>query len=867
MAISPRTEAFMQPPPNEEDATQAFEEGFSQLAHRIFSAKFPELVENVVTFKIHKSDIDTGSGVGAFILSIDGQTIFVPTILANNQVKPLAVMYFKEKNIFLPLDKAWIEEVSRGSLDELGTGVKPPETLDADADIRQVVVPPITGRFAYAAAGGQPGQKLTKFLSDAPNYIKQAFAIVLERNPNILKFAFENFDKSLLLEALRPTTEKTASDEGPKVAMLTPDDSAEDFRNIFGSQAGAAWQVATKLGYVIQDKRHATNIAIETEEPLRLTTATKNGLYRIRMRDGVTKNALVIAEPQQLESPVKMGKRTDMTVLPNEFRKNRKKAISDILAGTEPQDGFKQNSDNPRKYLIYTADGNLIESNEPPVGEPIPVEVIMQDSPKLAAIVNGTESSSSGRGFFVGFRNGKFFGTCPIEISSVTTGSDGVRRMMTFDQRAIISSPKNPISAIVAPKGSNVVYMPTHYQFIKAEYQDSNILEGAGDTLSHHKEILNKIGALEIAVKNAGAGMFSIGGLEPREKLNALGDLVCDVGLRVKEAEAVLRKAEVKGSHAFYLVNPEQFHKFAAQVKQAQPPQDAAPQDAQQPPQDPSQDPTQDPSQQMAMDPSQQMPAMPPAEMIAPPPSPNPVEMAVGEIGAQLAQEASVRAQQLADEHKQLAENLSLIQAVRERANQIAGSQGMPPAGDMGMPPGIGIPSADESMGGGMPPEMSGEMPPEGMGEMPPEGMGAEMPGGGMPPMGGQIPGAMQGAEIPQAGGIAANAAPMMDEAAKLNDPDAFESTAIGAMSADSDLRQAVSDYIPAMEETLDNLGRLVMTLWMQEDKLQEELGEDDFVDIESRLLSVFKNLGSLILRINQTAMPGRSNSEEEAGF
>jgi hypothetical protein len=195
----------------------------------------------------------------------------------------------------------------------------------------------------------------------------------------------------------------------------------------------------------------------------------------------------------------------------------------------------------------------------------------------------------------------------------------------------------------------------------------------------------------------------------------------------------------------------------------------------------------------------------------------------------------------------------------------------------MGMPPGIGIPSAEEAiMGGGMPPEaamggmppeMSGEMPPEAASGLPMEAMGAEMPGAGMPPMGAQIPGAMRGTEIPQAGGIAANAAPMMDEAAKLNDPEAFESTAIGAMSADTDLRQAVSDYIPTMEETLDNLGRLTMTLWMQEDKLREELGEEDFVDIENRLLSVFKNLGSLILRINQTAMPGRSNREEDAGF
>ena len=300
MPVSPKTQALMQPPPTEEDATLAFEDGFSQLAHRIFSTKFPELMEYAVTFKVIKTDLDSNSGVGAFVLDISGETIFVPTILANNQIKPLEVMFVKDKDIFLPLTQEWIEEVSRGSLDSLGQGVEPPKTLSPDQDIRNVVVPPTVGRFAYASA--QPsGVKLAQFLADAPNHVKEAFKLVLEKNHDILKYAFENFDKDMLLEALRPNVEKTASLEKP-VTILTPENETSEFREMFGKKANTAWQEAVKKGYVIADTRKNVNRAVETEEPLKLTNVQENGFYWIHMQDGSRKRALVIVDPQPLRS-------------------------------------------------------------------------------------------------------------------------------------------------------------------------------------------------------------------------------------------------------------------------------------------------------------------------------------------------------------------------------------------------------------------------------------------------------------------------------------------------------------------------------------------------------------------------------------
>lgn len=102
---------------------------------------------------------------------------------------------------------------------------------------------------------------------------------------------------------------------------------------------------------------------------------------------------------------------------------------------------------------------------------------------------------------------------------------------------------------------------------------------------------------------------------------------------------------------------------------------------------------------------------------------------------------------------------------------------------------------------------------------------------------------------------LAAQAEPPIDTAAGLGDSEAFEATAIGALAANPDLRTVVSEYMPTLEQALDNLGRILLTLWMEEDSHRAELGEEDYVDLEEKLRNVFGNLGALILKINQTAM------------
>jgi hypothetical protein len=871
--LSPRTQGFMQPPPGPEDAERAFEEGFSQMANSMLSGKFPELLESVQTFKVLATDLDTGSGVGAFVLSLNGTTLYVPAILASNQIKPMEIVFYKDKNIFLPLDKEWLDEIARNSIDELGEGVKPPDELEPDQDIRDVVIPPTVGRHVYASFPA-PGEKLAQFLSDAPNRVKVAFRLVLEEQPRVLKFAFENFDRKMLVDAMRPHIEKTAA--APEMAtILTTDDSADQFRKVFGKYAATAWQEAMKTGFVIGDQRESTNVAVEAEEPIQRVTAQESGFYEIHFQGGEVKKCLVISEPQPFTSPFYAGKRTDMRRSESNYWKTHRKTHDNILVDEYMRSEEPSHLQNAQTFLVYTEDGDIITTTDAPVGKWIPAEEIDGNLKKL---VEDSQDIGTGYGFFYGFQGGKFQSTDPIDLLSITTGSDGVRRIKTSSGKVLVTDPKSPIQQMVAPAEGNVTYIPNHFRFVKGNYNNGALLQGADDTLSYCRE-LQKQGALKVKLIDAGASMFSIGGLEPQSKVATINSLMNDLELAGPEAKSLVEKTAAAGQHSFYLVNQKQMAKFAAWAKTSQGPAGMAP-----PPEMAGGMPPEGmPPEGM---PPEGMPpeGMPPEAMAPPePPPPSPIDMAAAEVEADLAQQSADLSEQIAEQQRDVANQMSAISAVKQRAEQIAMEQaGGPPAGPPGevpqeLPPGMapeegGMPPGGMPPGGmppgGMPPEMAGGMPPEMAGGMPPGGMPPEMAGGmppgGMPP---EMAGGMPTEQPMSAEGMAGEAGPMMDQAAMLQDPEAFEATAIGSMATDADLRESVSTYLPNLEKALDNLGRILLALWMRESELRAELGESDFNDLEKRLQSVFTNMGGLILRINQTAMaaPEEDEGDEEA--
>jgi hypothetical protein len=92
--------------------------------------------------------------------------------------------------------------------------------------------------------------------------------------------------------------------------------------------------------------------------------------------------------------------------------------------------------------------------------------------------------------------------------------------------------------------------------------------------------------------------------------------------------------------------------------------------------------------------------------------------------------------------------------------------------------------------------------------------------------------------------------------AGDLKAPELFEATAIGALANNSELEGIISKYTPTLEDAIDHLGRILLVMWINESKLKTEMGDEDFSKLESKIMTVFKNLGALLLQINSTALP-----------
>ena len=94
-AISPRTMSFNGAPPAADQARPMFEQGLTQMAYDVLIAKLPNISQDVVTFKILEAVPDEGRGAGVFIVRRQGQVVYIPVVMADNQLKPLDMVYHK----------------------------------------------------------------------------------------------------------------------------------------------------------------------------------------------------------------------------------------------------------------------------------------------------------------------------------------------------------------------------------------------------------------------------------------------------------------------------------------------------------------------------------------------------------------------------------------------------------------------------------------------------------------------------------------------------------------------------------------------------------------------------------------------------
>ena len=92
-------------------------------------------------------------------------------------------------------------------------------------------------------------------------------------------------------------------------------------------------------------------------------------------------------------------------------------------------------------------------------------------------------------------------------------------------------------------------------------------------------------------------------------------------------------------------------------------------------------------------------------------------------------------------------------------------------------------------------------------------------------------------------------------DAAEAGQRHVFDQAAIGGLAKVYDTANIVDSYIPDFMDTLDRLGRVLFLYYWKHEDFTKRYGSDDLVQMEDRIRSVFKQLGSLTLQLKEKSV------------
>jgi hypothetical protein len=860
--MSPQVQQYGQAQPAEQ-AEQLFKERFTQIAYSTLFSKFPDLAPDVVTFKIIETDPDSGKGVGAFIVLRENRPIYVPIVMIDGQLKPVEMFYYKDLNIFLPLDNVWLDEVSKMSLSEMGEGAEVPQDVPRDMSIRKLTTPPVMGGSMRYASDESHDHNIKKMFKEAQHHsleIHPGFLNVLENAPKVLldgvKLAFENHPPLLqkfaatygipkLVSAFQTGYDnlKTPQQEvSGKVAIFTKSASPDVLKQAFGANAGDAFSQILKQGYVVNDTRkgiHKTAIKVERTAKLD-SPGAEGGWFRLYFAD----------TPADIFFLIPWPKRAD--------KHNSRITIGD-----------RDTHRRPVEYLAINKDGKEAWICDNVMGERIldPAEIKKTPLYRLMAAKKGGDTPSpTSYGFFLNMSNKAIEATVPFEVR-FSVDENGRKKVLANHGSStwIVDDDPSRIR-IDTVKEHELGFLPKNVKWIEIVKikKDSEGYTDRSDYTSssayrHHRRTslikdpklimrwmntkLNTAKAKPTRVKKAGINQWWIE-KEPHAYgyVDALQKVATFYEVPISDAEGILKDAQENGRSGAYILDPVSGRQLLASLeKVAQPPMPASPQQGGMPPMPPQGG---MPPQQGGMPPQQGgMQGAPPMDPSMDPSmvgmgmpmqqSPmSPTDLAIAETVNELKQQNDMQMQQQQSQMEQQQQGLQMqqeqteqligvLEHIQQRTRDISGATGgAVPAGAEGSPAtaaGMLAPAPEE-----------GEEP---------------------PPMPMMEEGQLTAETISQQVNPE-----MVDQASGLNDEGMFDTAALAMLSSAPALKEFVAAYVPNMEKCVDNLGRVLLTLWLTEEETKKAIGDETYIMLEDKLRTVFKSLGDVILSLSHNA-------------
>lgn len=651
----------------------------------------------------------------------------------------------------------------------------------------------VTTMVKHALAEPAPYQpKLLQFLDDAPNTVKEAFANLLSDNPRLLKISADLYGGEALTSALTPKLAGTVEDN-KGLYVADRDTPTDEFFHSFGKAAPEAFKGVAMRGYHYKDTRPATNLAVSVQQYGDFTDARESGTYRLYPIGKDPVPAMVFGSPIDLVDedrhvfPEDENKVTPVITKRYRDADREPRSLAHFPTGTDVARSHKQ------RRLAITGKGDFMVCDKL-MGEQS-ADILMKGTDIYERLLGEKKAAvRRGLGVFVYKHGTHYMSSLPVRAKNISKSSDGVITGVLESEgflceKKFMIDPRSPITRPRRPKGHNLVVIPAGWKWVPLKKR----LE-SGDFICDHTTMselvhntLFSMGAHEAVATDAGQSLFSVDGGRSLDKVAAIRTLAEKHYIHASAAEAMLKVASLEGKCRAIITSADKAYRASQLTKTAQ----GAPM-----PQQMAMDPAMQQPQQMAMDPAMQQQPMPPAMS----PAVDPVSQAFTDVSSDLE-----------GQMMQLQSAMGVLQMVQQRAMELSGQVDPAMAGMQGMQ---GAPPMD-------------------------------------PAMQGTPSGAVMREEGPSAMEIQSQINPQfLEQASNFSQQGAFDAGAIGSLSQDGSLKQLGAEYASNFEDSLDDLGRTLLTLYMQEGSLKEELGDETYTKLETQLRDSFQNLGDLLLSL-----------------
>jgi hypothetical protein len=451
------------------------------------------------------------------------------------------------------------------------TASAPHADFDADlAHMRAKIAAYRTDAVTKRASG--PSTKLLSFLEHSPNAVKTAFVETMKADKHLASTIFRHYGPMKVAAAVRrrpPGTsilaEKRASvAEIPfRLGVATKEVEVQ----AFGPDSGKALRGVKLRGYYYRTEGMAPNRAIT--EPTTKNVATQvprsgeagaglTGVLMLMKRDGGREAVLVISQPYDLD----YGDAWDARSITQPS--NASWPVAGALAAGMTGGQGPLRPERGRKNLIVWGDTSHTEVTCDVFGDPVPDSTL--EGTKLWASLKAMGKPKLGRGIFLSKSGATIDGTSPLVIKTISTGPDGITRGTFQGGRSFECDPLSAIEKIVHTSAYDTLYLPASWKWVSlGEQRPERSWDGAPSVKSDYyltsedaaHALMHSLVSKSERASVMGDGISYVTSASPgmgKTKVAALVDLSKRYGISGADAEALLKMADVAGRSSALIV-------------------------------------------------------------------------------------------------------------------------------------------------------------------------------------------------------------------------------------------------------------------------------------------------------------------------